>query len=122
MSKKNNLQIAKICKENAEIFSLVLVAVISPYSDIRAQVKKYLDGNYYLVFCNSSIESLRKRDVKGLYEKADRKEIDNLIGYSLGSIYEKPADPYLKLNTSNEKDLESNKHEIRNLLKTLIIE
>ena len=120
--KKNNLQIAKICKDKINEYSLVIVAVISPYSKIRDDVREYLNQNYYLIHCDASIKSLRKRDVKGLYEKADRNEINNLIGYSKGSVYEEPANPYLKVDTNNEKNIDKNKNLINHLLNKLFFE
>ena len=100
----------------------MIVAVISPYSKIRDDVREYLNQNYYLIHCDASIKSLRKRDVKGLYEKADRNEINNLIGYSKGSVYEEPANPYLKVDTNNEKNIDKNKNLINHLLNKLFFE
>ena len=53
------------------------------------------------------IDSLIKRDPKGLYGKADRGEIPDLIGYSKINPYEVPEDADLEVDTSSKTTLES---------------
>ena len=46
---------------------------------------------------------MRARDVKGLYARADRGEIGDMIGYSSGAVaYETPVNPDLVLDTAEQ--------------------
>jgi len=105
---QNNLSIAKHCSEERNNYDLTLVSVISPYENTRAQIREILSPNYNLIYMQSSISALKKRDVKGLYKKADRGEISNLIGYSNNSPYEIPKSPDLIINTDTSSDLKRN--------------
>ena len=72
----------------------------------------------------SDIESLRQRDTKGLYKKADNKEILNLIGYSdiADSRYERPISPDLILNTSFGINPNENIKKLNKFLKSMLNE
>ena len=58
-----------------------IVAAISPYRDVRDEVREDI-GDFVEVFVHCSMEELIKRDVKGLYAKAIRGEIPNFTGVS----------------------------------------
>ena len=105
---QNNLSIANYCNEERSSYDLTMVSVISPYEQTRSRIREILSPNYSLVYMESSIAVLKKRDVKGLYEKADRGEIKNLIGYSSDSPYEIPVNPDYMINTDESSNLESN--------------
>ena len=49
----------------------------------------------------TDIDSLKKRDTKGLYKAADLGLINNLIGYSEINPYDKPSDADFVVNTRN---------------------
>lgn len=71
---------------------VTLAAFVSPYekdrNDIRTLVGK---ENYIEIFVNTPLEICEKRDVKGLYAKARRGEIQNMTGIS--DPYEVPKKP-----------------------------
>jgi adenylylsulfate kinase len=48
---------------------IVLVSAISPYRDIRAEVRQRI-GDFVEVFVNAPLEVCEERDVKGLYKRA----------------------------------------------------
>ena len=98
---ENNRNIATICKKEYKKSDITIVSVISPYESIRKEIKKMFDNDLFYIYVYSDIASLKKRDTKGLYKKADMGLIDNLIGYSKKSIYEEPQNADLKLNTSS---------------------
>lgn len=77
----------------------VLVAAISPYRDVRDEVRREV-GDFVEVYVQCPIEELTRRDVKGLYEKALRGEIPNFTGVS--DPYEEPLDPEVTANTDRE--------------------
>lgn len=79
---------------------IVLVSVISPYREIRQEVRKQI-GNFVEVYVNAPLEVCEQRDVKGLYKKARAGEIKNFTG--INDPYEPPLNPEVECRT----DLES---------------
>ena len=77
----------------------VITAAISPYREIRDEVRAQ-NGDFVEVYVRCSIEELTRRDVKGLYEKALRGEIANFTGIS--DPYEPPLNPEVVVNTDQE--------------------
>jgi bifunctional enzyme CysN/CysC len=66
---------------------------------------------------STNIDSLKGRDPKGLYSKADRGEVVDLIGYSKNKPYEVPVDADLKIDTSSSLTLESSVETIVEFIK-----
>ena len=107
--KINNLRIASLCNENRDKFDVIIVSVISPYDEIRKEVRNLLSPMFHLIFLKAGIESLRSRDTKGLYAAADRGEITDLIGYSKCNPYEIPTDAEIVINTGVGSTLEESR-------------
>jgi len=82
----------------------VLASAISPYREIRDEVRRNV-GDFVEVYVKCSIEELTRRDVKGLYEKALRGEIQNFTGIS--DPYEPPLNPHVVVDSEREQPLES---------------
>ncbi len=99
---KNNMYISKICKNEYQKYDFTIVSVISPYESVRKDIKKIFNNDICFIYVYADIKSLKKRDTKKLYSKADNKEITDLIGYSKLSKYEIPVNPDLILDTSEE--------------------
>lgn len=97
--KTNNALIAGLCDDLRGDYDVVLVPVISPFRSSRAAARERLAPGFYEIYVHADIETVRTRDVKGLYELADKNVITNLIGYSDGSPYEPPENPDLTLST-----------------------
>lgn len=86
----------------------VIVAAISPYKEVRDEVRKGIEANgatFIEVFVKASLESLVQRDVKGLYKKAIAGEIANFTGVS--DPYEEPENPEILINSNTETVVES---------------
>lgn len=83
---------------------IVLVSAISPYREIRQQVKAKI-GNFIQVFVNAPLEVCEQRDVKGLYKKARSGEIKHFTG--IDDPYEVPSDPDVECHTDIETEAES---------------
>ena len=98
---KNNSLIIKLCQKYRKDYDIILVSIISPYKSSRKKAKDALKPRFYEVFCKAEIELLISRDTKGLYSKALKGELDNLIGFSTTSPYEAPLTPDLVLETGN---------------------
>lgn len=83
---------------------LTIVPVIAPYKEAREKARS-LSENFAEVYIKASIETVKDRDVKGLYEKAIKGEIKNFTGIS--DPYDEPENPELVLNTEEENIEES---------------
>lgn len=78
---------------------IVLVAVISPYREIREEVKKRI-RDFIEVYVNAPLEVCEQRDPKGLYKKARAGEIRNFTG--IDDPYEPPLHPDVECRTAEE--------------------
>gem|GEM_PF-705809 len=86
----------------------VIAAAISPYREIRDEVRGAIeaDGAVFVeVFVKASLDALVARDVKGLYKKALAGEIKQFTGVS--DPYEEPLNPELVVVTDRETVEES---------------
>jgi len=78
---------------------IVLVSAISPYRDIRREVRAKI-GNFVEVFVNAPLATCEARDVKGLYKKARTGEIKHFTG--IDDPYEAPINPEVECRTDLE--------------------
>ncbi|HMB27755.1 MAG TPA: adenylyl-sulfate kinase [Blastocatellia bacterium] len=81
----------------------VIAAAISPYREIRDEVRRSVeaDGAVFVeIFVKASLDALVARDVKGLYKKALAGEIKQFTGVS--DPYEEPVEPELVVETDRE--------------------
>ena len=118
----NNLRIAKLCLESKDSgFDLILVPVISPYDEVRKRTRSLLEPYYHLVYVEADIDSLKKRDTKGLYKAADQGLINDLIGYSEINPYDKPSDADFVINTNNGTSLDDSKKLLLDFIKNITV-
>lgn len=95
---ENIRRIAEVSKLMNDAGLIVLTAFISPYADDRENAKNIIGSDSFIeIYVNTSLETCEKRDVKGLYWKARRREIPNFTGIS--SPYEEPSNPDIVLDT-----------------------
>ncbi len=78
---------------------IVLVSAISPYREIREEVKGKI-GDFVEVFVNAPLNVCEDRDVKGLYKKARAGEIKSFTG--IDDPYEPPLNPEVECRTDLE--------------------
>lgn len=83
---------------------MVLVSAISPYAQIRAEVRQRI-GDFIEVYVNAPLELCEQRDVKGLYKKARAGEIKQFTG--IDDPYEFPLNPEVECRTDLESEEES---------------
>jgi adenylylsulfate kinase len=83
---------------------VAITAAISPYVAIRQEARDMAD-EFVEVFVDAPLEKCRERDVKGLYARADRGEIENFTGIS--DPYEPPLTPEVHVHTDRETPEES---------------
>ena len=95
--------------------AIVLVSAISPYREIREEVKQKI-GDFVEVYVNAPLAVCEDRDVKGLYKRARAGEIKNFTGIS--DPYEAPLNPTIECRTDLE-ELEESVAKIFNKLEEL---
>jgi adenylyl-sulfate kinase len=82
-----------------------ITAAISPYKDVRGEVREKITRHAGVGFCevyvSCPISVLADRDVKGLYKKALAGEVKNFTGVS--DPYEAPESPDVTIDSSTEK-------------------
>ena len=88
----NNLNVAKLCKIERRNYNVIIVPIISPIDIVRKKVRSILSPDYHLIYIFAEIMTLRNRDTKGLYKKADDGELTDLIGYSDSNPYDIPEE------------------------------
>ncbi|HEY6581838.1 MAG TPA: adenylyl-sulfate kinase [Rubrobacter sp.] len=91
----------------------VIVSAISPFKDVRDQVRQKVGENFIEIFVDAPLEVCAERDVKGLYKKAFSGEIPQFTGVS--DPYEAPTAPELHIKTNEEEPQESARRVIGHL-------
>ena len=92
--------VARLLSRNGVI---ALTAAISPYKDVRNEVRAEhaADGVPFIeVYAEASLAALSERDVKGLYKKALAGEIAHFTGVS--DPYEAPEHPEVTVHTDRD--------------------
>ena len=97
--KENIRRVANVAKLFTDAGVIVLTTFISPFKEDRQLARNLVQhGDFFEVFCNTSIDICEKRDTKGLYKKARAGEILNFTGIT--SPYEIPEKPEVEINTA----------------------
>lgn len=76
---------------------VAVVAAISPFREVREEIKRSYT-NVIEVYVEASVEECARRDTKGLYAKALRGELANFTGVS--DPYEAPLNPDIVVRTA----------------------
>lgn len=76
---------------------IVLVSAIAPYRAVRDDIRSRHRAPFIEVFVDCPIDTLVRRDPKGLYAKALRGELPNFTGIS--APYEAPLSPELRVDS-----------------------
>jgi len=118
---KNNLNVASICEDERENYDVIVVPIISSIDQVRKAIRKSLGLGFYLIYVKSDLETLKSRDTKGLYKKADSGELDNLIGYSSGNPYDEPEDMDLLVDTTVKNSEEFSKKMITDFVMKRVV-
>ena len=88
--------VAKLLTRNGVV---AITAAISPYRETRDEQRAKI-GRFFEVYTECDLDTLEKRDVKGLYKKARAGQIKNFTG--VDDPYEPPLTPEVKCNTAGE--------------------
>lgn len=95
----NVRRIGFVCKLLTRNGVWSITAAISPYRDVRDEVRKQI-GNFIEIYVECSVDKLAERDVKGLYKKALAGQIEHFTG--VNDPYEAPLNPEIKVNSERE--------------------
>ena len=82
-----------------------MTAAISPYTEIRQEVRDMCDATFVEVYVEAPLEVVEERDTKGLYKKAREGVIKNFTGIS--DPYEAPENAEVTVNTGDQSIEES---------------
>ena len=95
---ENIRRIAEVAKLFVEAGLIVLVSFISPYRNERMLARDCVaDGEFLEIYVDTPVDECRRRDPKGLYQKADAGQLRNFTG--VDAPYEAPLDPEIRLPT-----------------------
>jgi len=100
----NIRRIGFVCSLLSRNGVIAIAAAISPYKEIRDEVRSMID-NFVEVYAECSLDALVERDVKGLYKKALAGEIKNFTGVS--DPYEAPENAEITFCSDKETPEES---------------
>jgi adenylyl-sulfate kinase len=103
----NIARIAWVASRIARAGGVVIVSAISPYAEARDKARRMIEPHapFVEIHLATSLEECARRDPKGLYAKAFAGEIADFTGVS--APYEAPADPELRLDTTDDTPAES---------------
>ncbi len=97
----NIRRIGFVASEIVRHGGIVVCAAVSPYRATRDDVRNMVGRDRFVeVFMDTPLEECERRDTKGIYEKARRREIQNVTG--IDDPYETPRHPEIRLETINQ--------------------
>lgn len=96
---KNIRRIAFECKLLSENGVIAIAVTISPYRDLRKECRQLI-GRFVEVYHKCPLEVLKKRDKKGLFQKAEQGKLQNVAGISMP--YEESEYPEVVIETDEE--------------------
>ena len=106
---ENIRRVAEVSKLFFQSGLICLNSFITPRESLRTLVREIIGADNLLeIYVECSFETCLKRDVKGLYKKAQAGQIANFTGQA--SAFEPPTHPHLVLNTETtplEESLET---------------
>jgi adenylyl-sulfate kinase len=115
----NILRIGFVANLLARNGVVAITAAISPYRDVRDEVRRKHNAKFIEIYVECPIDVLEDRDTKGLYKKAKAGIIKNFTGVS--DPYEAPLNPEIHIDSSKESIEQSAETILANLRKRGLI-
>jgi adenylylsulfate kinase len=112
---ENIRRAAEVAKLFAGAGVITLCSMITPTAALRELAKSIIGSSYFEVYVDCPLDVCEQRDVKGLYAKARRGEINDFTGVS--APFEPPQQPDLRLRTDQQSLEESHQLLIDAILK-----
>ena len=100
--KKNSRRISRLCHFLSRQNISVVCSILSISHEDQQWNRENID-NYYEVFIDVPLEVLLKRDTKGLYEKALKGEISDVVGVDIE--FNGPPNADLVINNTGENSV-----------------
>jgi len=100
--RRNAKRICQLCKLLDGQGINVVCAILSLFPETQSWNRKNLK-DYYEVFIDSPIRDLVERDVKGLYAKFERGEINDVVGMDI--TFARPEFPNLTINNTDSREM-----------------
>jgi adenylylsulfate kinase len=101
---RNVLRVAFVANLLARNDVVVIVAVVSPYREARAEARQLLQ-RFFEVHVDCPVQECERRDVKGMYKRARAGEVRGFTG--VDDPYEAPLEPELVVSTNSQSSDES---------------
>jgi adenylylsulfate kinase-like enzyme len=100
---RNNLAMkySRLCKYLSDQGIHVVIATIAMFHDVRRWNRENF-SSYVEIYVKVPLETLKKRDQKGLYSSAESGRTDNVIG--MNEHFEEPENPDLVLENPDSAD------------------
>ena len=117
--KENIRRIAEVSKLFLCNGIITINCFVSPTREIRNQARNIIGKDDFIeVYVNTPVEVCESRDIKGLYKKARKGEINDFTG--INAPYEPPENPALEIKT-NEQTIEESINKILEYILPLIM-
>jgi bifunctional enzyme CysN/CysC len=95
---ENIRRVAEVAKLFVDAGTIVLVSFISPYRAERMLAREAVEADEFIeIYVDTPVDECRRRDPKGLYQRADAGQIRNFTG--IDAPYEPPEAPEIHLPT-----------------------
>jgi bifunctional enzyme CysN/CysC len=95
---ENIRRVAEVAKLFVDAGTIVLVSFISPYRAERMLARERVEPDEFIeIYVDTPVDECRRRDPKGLYQRADAGQIRNFTG--IDAPYEPPEAPEIHLPT-----------------------
>lgn len=103
---ENIRRVAEVSKLFLQSGLICLNSFITPKESLRTMAREIIGTENLLeIYVECSFETCQKRDVKGLYRKAQAGQVAHFTGQASG--FEAPVHPHLTLNTETTPEAES---------------
>lgn len=97
----NVLRMGYVASEIVKHDGIVIVAAISPYTDVRSRVRAMMPhGSFVLVFVDTPLSTCEERDHKGMYAKARKGKLKQFTG--VDDVYELPTDQEVTIRPAQQ--------------------
>ena len=96
----NNEKIIELCCNMQCDYDYILVTVIAPFEKTRIIAKERFKNNYIEIYVKADLDTVTKRDTKGLYKKAIQGDLKYMIGLDNRVLYEEPVNPKIVIDTN----------------------
>ena len=104
---ENVRRVSEVARVLYDAGLVAIVALVSPYSEDRAQARKlFPEGDFIEVWVNTPASVCSERDTKGLYKKAADGSLPNLTG--VNQSYEAPGPGGLQLDGTTDVEINVN--------------